>query len=492
MNQRIKNINAIFHPKSIAFIGATENRGKWGNIVFANILKGEWKGKLYPVNPGSGTILDIKAYPSVKDIPGEVDLAIFTIPAKFVPAAIDECVEKGVKAGVIISAGFKETGAEGAALEKEIIEKARRGGMVLAGPNGQGICCTNSGLYPWLPSFYPRPGTVGVVSQSGNIMSLMIGSVDDAGLGTSKGVSSGNEADLKAVDYFEYFADDPEVDVIMAYLEGLTDARDFFQRTKAVALKKPVIILKGARSSSGAAAASSHTGAMAVSDALFESACRQAGIILARTIEEAGTLAASFVNRPLPRGNKIGILTGGGGLGVLASDACSAEGLELAKFSEKFLNQISGLLPSWWVPGNPIDTVAGMNPGIFKPLIEAVTTCGEFDAFLLIMVGAPTTKKGVRVPEKAQGAGTHRLNPLVESFKEITMNFGKVGKTHNVPIYPVIDFPEFMSESFSIYQGDCPIAFYKNVELACRVIGEMYRYNLFLEKNEQIRLKMAV
>ena len=226
----------------------------------------------------------MKAYRSVRDIPGDVDLAVLTVPAKHVVGAMEDCAAKGVQAAVVVSAGFRELGGDSARMEDELVRIADDAGMAVVGPNGQGICCPGNGLYPWMPLFYPPDGSVGFVCQSGNILNMLIGHVLDAGFGVSKAVSSGNEAQLKTEDYIEYLAHDPDTQVIAAYIEGVEDGRRFLEKARRAALAKPVVVLKGGRSESGSAAARSHTGAMAVSERMFEAACRQAGVVLTRTI----------------------------------------------------------------------------------------------------------------------------------------------------------------------------------------------------------------
>jgi acyl-CoA synthetase (NDP forming) len=317
------------------------------------------------------------------------------VPARQVLASLDECVEKGVKAGLVITAGFKELGEEGARVEAEMVKMARSAGMVLIGPNCQGVCCPKNRLYPWMPIlFHPSPGKIGYVAQSGNILNMLIGHAVNAGLGVSKAVSSGNEADISTEEYYAYLGEDPDTEVIVSYVEGIPDGRRFLEHARSVTARKPVVVLKGGRTQSGVAAAKSHTGAMAVSERLFEAACRQAGITLAHSIEEAGVTAAAFVNRPLPRGKRVGIITGGGGLGVIASDFCTEIGLEVAVLSGDTLGGLKELLPDWWVPGNPVDLVAGLDFTVLKPVTEILMKSGEVDAVMFLWIGAPRRRRG--------------------------------------------------------------------------------------------------
>ncbi len=486
MDTRYENLKYLFHPRSIAFVGATETMGKWGFIIFNNLLRGGWKGRLYPVNPGRENVLGLKAYPSVKDIPDEIDLAVFTVPARHVMASIEECVAKGVKAGLVISAGFKEMGGKNVDLEANLVEKARAGNMVLAGPNGQGLCCTSERLFPWMAQFYPRPGTVAVASQSGNVMNMFIDGVVKSGLGITKAVSSGNEADMKIEDYFQYFADDPGIDVIMSYIEGMVDGTRFKERIKNITPKKPVVVLKGGRTHFGASAASSHTGAMAVSDDLFSAMCRQYGIIQARTIDEGGFLAASFVGRPLPRGNRIAIITGGGGLGVIASDRCYEEGLETVKLSDKTLDKLRKLLPDWWVPGNPVDLVAGLNPAVIMPIMEILIKSGEIDSLMLLFIVPPQSSWDATLTENAGGVEIPDWKKLIiENYPIVSKKLHDLSHDYNVPIYSVMNITDQEGISLAEKQGDEPVAICDNIEMTCHAVGEMYRYYKFRKKREK-------
>jgi acyl-CoA synthetase (NDP forming) len=246
MEARLKNLDYAFNPRSIAFIGATETMNKWGFLILNNLLTGGYRGDIYPVNPGRDTILGLKAYPTVTDIPGDVDLAVFTVPANRVIGALDECIAKRVKAGVVISAGFRELGGEGAAMEAELVKRGSRTDMAIIGPNCQGICCPASRLYPWMPILYHPPrGTIGFVSQSGNILNMLIGHAVTAGFGASKGVSSGNEALIKTEGYLEYFSRDKDTEVIVSYVEGVNDGRALLERARQVSRRKPIVMLKG-------------------------------------------------------------------------------------------------------------------------------------------------------------------------------------------------------------------------------------------------------
>ncbi len=485
-NNRLKNLDALFYPETIAFIGASEEPNKWGFIVFNSILQGGWPGRIFPVNPSRETILGIKAYNSVTDIAETIDLAVMTVPAKYVPMVIDDCLAMKVKAGLIISAGFREMGGERKQIEAEMVARARAGGMVLVGPNCQGIFCPFSRLYAHMPRhFFIPPGRVAVVSQSGNISNMIVGAVYEAGQGIAMGVSSGNEADLRLEDYLTYMAEKPEVDAIVAYIESMPQGRRFFERAVRVACRKPVVVLKGGRTLSGKKAASSHTGALAVEDDLFADICRQTGIIRAGTIEEAGILGASFINRPLPRGNRVAIMTGGGGLGVVAADICSDEGFEVVTLSAETITRLRKYLPDWWVPGNPVDLVAGNRFDTILPIMEILLKSDEIDALIFTFVGPPTIdrtdipeneRRGTRPPNLFESLGAF-IPAFFDQIQAMSFETG-------VPVYPVFSLPELVRTPFVDMSIEKPGAIYKNVEPACRALTAMYEYSCFLDRHQ--------
>jgi acyl-CoA synthetase (NDP forming) len=484
MKEELKKLDFAFNPGSIAFVGATETVNKWGFLILNNLLTGGYSGKVYPVNPNRGEVLGLKAYPSVKDVPGPVDLAVFTVPAAKVIEAMRDCVEKGVKAALVISAGFKELGESGVALESELVKQARRGGMVLIGPNCQGICCPRNRLYPWMPIlFHPPHGNVGLVSQSGNILNMLTGHVMEAGLGASKGISSGNEAMLGTVDYWEYLADDPDTHVIVSYIEGISDGRRFVEKARAVTRRKPVIVLKGGRTRSGVTAARSHTGAMAVSRDLFDAACRQAGIITARTIEEAGVTAASFVGRPLPRGRRVGIVTGGGGLGVIASDLCTELGLEIVRLSPRTLDKLAELLPAWWSPGNPVDLVAGLDLTVIKPVMEILMKSGEVDSVMFIWIGSPR-RDGERARESKAAERGLDISRVWEAmdlhFHAFIKELYELMHELEVPLYVASSIKK--SDGGEPGGSENPPLIYSSVESACLAVRAMASYREYLER----------
>jgi len=385
--ERIRGLTAVFFPKSIAFVGASNSFSKWGFLILHNLLMGGYEGPIYPVNPKEKSVLGLDAYPSVSAIPQAVDQAIFTIPAEKIPAAIAECGQKGVRAGIVISAGMGELGESGRQIEAAMLAEAKKFGMALVGPNGQGIACPQCKLYPWMPAFLPPHGPIAVISQSGNIQTWLLQSLERYGFGVSKTVSMGNAADLKAEDYLLYLKDDPATRVIVLYLEGMDGGRNFFDAAQETTRVKPIVLIKAGRTEAGAQAARSHTGVLAGSDAVFAAVCRQAGIIRAETLEQAEIFAAAFAGTPLPEGPAVGIVTGGGGLGVMAADACLAEGLNVPPLSAQAIERLKKMMPPWWAPGNPVDLVAGIRFAGPREIIQALLEEGGVDGIIMLSLG---------------------------------------------------------------------------------------------------------
>jgi acyl-CoA synthetase (NDP forming) len=312
------------------------------------------------------------AFKTVLDIPDPVDLAIIVVRANIVPQVMEDCVRKGVRAAVIISAGFSETDSDGAALEREVVRIARTGGIRLVGPN----CVGHADLYTRASALgvvgRTRPGPLAILGQSGTLSSSIIGSAAMLGIGLSKFVSTGNEADLHMEDYLEYLAGDEKTRVIAAYIEGLREARRFFEIAKRTTKKKPIVVIKTGSTSGATKAARSHTGALAGSDAIYSAAFRQCGVIRVSDEEELADVALALLNSPLPRNNRVGILTIGGGFGVMATEACEKEGLVMSTLGQRTLSRLDEVLPPRWSHGNPVDMVGVKSLGEFPTILSCL------------------------------------------------------------------------------------------------------------------------
>jgi acetyltransferase len=338
----------MFTPGSVAVIGATDRPSTVGRTVLENLLHGRFQGKVYAVNPKHDEVLGIKAYRSIRDVPQPVDLAVVATPAATVPPLIGECVDAGVKSSVVISAGFKERGPEGAALERQIQQQLHRGSMRLIGPNCLGIMNPAIGLNATFAKDTPRAGNVAFLSQSGALLSAILDWSHREEVSFSAIISTGSMLDVSWGDLIYYFGDDPHTKSILLYMESIGDARSFLSAAREVALTKPIIVIKSGRSEAGTRAAVSHTGALTGSDEVLEAAFRRSGVLRVHSIADLFYMAEVLGRQPRPKGPRLTIVTNAGGPGVLATDSLIANGGELAELSPESLNRLNEFLPAHW------------------------------------------------------------------------------------------------------------------------------------------------
>jgi acyl-CoA synthetase (NDP forming) len=365
-----EQLDNLFKPRSVALIGASPTIGKWGYNILT-LLLGDKNREIYAVNKHEAEVLGLKAYPSILDVPAPVDLAIITVPFQDVPTTMEECIRKGVKSAVVISGGLAESGEEGAKVQEQLVEVARRGGIRFVGPNCMGFFDTSVDFNTviFLPQL--RRGPVALISQSGNSGQSIITLGIERGLGFSKYVSSGNEADLHFEDYLEYLAQDDETKVILGYIEGLREGQRFFELAKEITQKKPIVVVKAGRTQAGAKAARSHTAALAGSDLISDAAFKQAGVIRVDEIGELIDVAQVLLGQPLPRGRRVGVLSIGGGMAVMAADSVIKQGMQLAPLSPAIVEKLNSVLSRRWSHGNPIDMGGDrFNYNCLWPLLE--------------------------------------------------------------------------------------------------------------------------
>src|ERR1700687_6010396 len=327
-------LDSMFTPKSVAVIGATDREESVGRIVLERLRIPAFQGRIYPVNPNHTDVLGIRAYPKIGDIPEKVDLAVIVTPAKSVPGVVGECVDAGVRAAVVISAGFKERGPEGAALELEIQKQLQRGTMRFLGPNCLGVMNPHVGFNATFAQDVARPGSVAFLSQSGALLTAILDWSFEEQVGFSAIVSTGSMLDVGWGDLIDYFGDDPSTGSILLYMESVGDARSFLSAAREVALRKPIIVIKAGRTAAASKAASSHTGALTGSDEVFDAALRRCGVLRVQRISDLFYMAKVLGKQPRPKGPRLTILTNAGGPGVLATDALLATGGELASLSD--------------------------------------------------------------------------------------------------------------------------------------------------------------
>ncbi len=366
------SIESIFEPESIAVIGAARERGKIGHIVLQNLISSGFEGPLYPVNPKADEILGLRCYESVLDIEGDVDLVIFVVRANLVPMLLEEAGEKGVNAAIIITAGFKEIGSKGAELERQVVEVSKRYGIRVLGPNCLGVINTFHNMNSTFTSNYPGQGPLAIISQSGAICTTILDWNQDIDVGFSRFVSVGNKADIDEGDLIEYIGSDDETRVIGLYIEGGGEGKEFMEKSAEVSRNKAIVTMKSGRSSSGARAASSHTGNLSGSDDVWEAAMEQAGIIRAKDMDELFDYCLAFSKLPLPEGEGVTVVTNAGGLGVMSADACSDNGIPLNKLENETVERLAEGLPEEATPYNPVDIVGDADVERVRFAIETI------------------------------------------------------------------------------------------------------------------------
>jgi acetyl coenzyme A synthetase (ADP forming)-like protein len=462
----IKQLESIFKPQSVAVIGASNNRKQWGYGTIRSILKSGYRGKLYPIHPKDDLVQGLPAYRSVLDVPGEIDLAVFVVNAAQTVKTMKDCGQKGVKGAVIITAGFAEVGEEGQKMQDEIVAVAKEGGIRFVGPNCLGIWTS---AVTFNCAFYrsPKPGPIAFISQSGTMGEYLLEIGLAKGYGFSKFVSSGNQADLNVCDYLEYLADDSDTKTIVLYLEGIKDGRRFLEVAQKVTAQKPIVMYKAGHTSAGARAAMSHTASLAGNNDLFEAACRQSGIIRASEVLEAFDMAEVLAHQPLPKGNRVAIVSGGGGFCVTTADACASHGLEVPELDANTQERILALFhPYSPLPRNPVDMIARKGPITHAEVIDVLAELDYIDGFIIMPPWG-----GFR-----RDTPTDLMKELIDSAERIADIPGKHGK-------PVIcaaerDFGGPVSEILK--KGDIP--FYEGPDMCALALQTLYQYSQVKER----------
>ena len=385
LRQERQSLDPFFGPRSIAVIGATETPKSVGRTLLWNLISNPCGATVYPVNPKRPNVLGIKAYPSIGEVPEKVDLAVIVTPSASVPGLIGQCVKAGVKAAIIISAGFKELGASGIELERQVLEQALRGKMRVIGPNCLGVMCPGTGLNATFAGAMARPGKVAFLSQSGALLTAILDWSLTEQVGFSAFVSTGSMLDVGWGDLIDYFGNDRQTTAIVIYMESIGDARSFLSAAREVALTKPIIVIKAGRSDAAAKAAASHTGSLAGSDEVLDAAFRRCGVLRVGKISDVFYMAEVLARQPRPRGPRLTIVTNAGGPAVLATDALIGNGGELAAISTETLAELNGFLPASWSHNNPIDILGDAGPDRYAKALEIAAKDPNSDGLLVIL-----------------------------------------------------------------------------------------------------------
>ncbi len=439
-------LSPIFSPQSIAVIGATETLNSVGRTILDNIVKGGFEGPIYPVNPKRDTVLGIKAYPSITAVPAAPDLAVIITPPATVPAIVKDCGAKGVKGVIIISAGFKEIGAPGVELERQVLEEANQAGIRIVGPNCLGVMVPAAKLNATFAADMARPGSVGFISQSGALCTAILDWSLKENVGFSAFVSLGSMLDVSWGDLIQHLGDDPNTKSIVMYMESIGDARAFLSAAREVALTKPIIVIKPGRTEAAAKAAASHTGSLTGSDEVLQAAFQRVGVLRVEAISELFDMAEVLAKQPRPKGPRLTIVTNAGGPGVLATDMLIGSGAQLANLSPETMEAYNKILPPTWSHNNPVDIIGDAKPELYAKSLEIASKDSNTDGILIILTPQAMTdptataeclKPYAQIPHK----------PVIASWMGADM-VAKGEDILNAAQIPTFKYPDRAAKSF--------------------------------------------
>ncbi len=433
------SLDPILKPQSVAVIGATEKEGSVGRTIIWNLISNPFGGTVYPVNPNRPNVLGIHAYKSILEVPAEIDLAVIVTPAPSVPGVVEQCIEKGVKGIIIISAGFKEIGPEGAELEKQILEKIK-GKVRLIGPNCLGVMMPRYGLNATFAGAMARPGNVAFISQSGAICTAVLDWSFDENVGFSAFISIGSMLDVGWGDLIYTLGQDPHTHAIVIYMESVGNARAFLSAAKEVALKKPIIVIKAGRTAAAAQAAASHTGSLTGSDEVLDAAFRRSGVLRVNSISDIFYMAEVLSKQPRPKGPRLTIVTNAGGPGVLATDALISGGGELASISEATMQELNRFLPSAWSHNNPIDILGDADPERYAKALEIAARDVNADGLLVILTPQDMTDP-TKTAEQLKPYAHIEGKPVLASWMggAVVQAGEQILNRANIPTFPFPD-----------------------------------------------------
>ncbi len=482
-----ESLMPFFYPKSIAFIGASATMGKWGHMLVANTKSGGYAGKIYLVNPKGGKIVGQEAYRSLSDIHDPVDLAIVTIPAEHVISLIPQLQAKGIHHMLLITSGFSETDNAGKKREKELVASARQAGIQILGPNTMGICNPHVALNCTSLPVQPRPGSTALVSQSGNMGTQFLAFAEHQGIGIRGFCGSGNEAMTTIEDFLEVFEADELTKTVMLYIESVKNGRRFYETARRLGKIKPIILMKGGQTQAGIKAAASHTGALSTDARIFNSVCRQAGIVKVEQSMDLLDLAAAFSSLPLPKGNRAGIMTLGGGWGVVTADLCNEYHIDVPDLSPGLIEQIDKWLPPFWSRSNPIDLVGEHNDTLPLTIIEELLKWDGCDAVINLGIMGRKHLAGLYVD------AVKRSDPMYEpsfldSIKETLAAFEKryveeiarLMEIYQKPVIGVSLLTDALDRTTYLVEN-CPYkgVFYTTPERAVKTLAKMVQYSKY-------------
>src|SRR5579872_3451605 len=445
--ERKQPLDVFFSPKNVAVIGATENPGSVGRTILWNLMTSPFGGTVFPVNPKRPSVLGVKAYASLSEIPEPVDLAVIVTPPPSVPGIIRECGETGVRGAVVISAGFKEVGAEGAALENQVLAEARAAKIRVIGPNCLGVMCPLTGLNATFATTIARPGSVAFISQSGALCTAVLDWSLKEMVGFSAFVSIGSMVDVGWGDLIYYLGNDPKTRSIVIYMESIGNARSFLSAAREVALTKPIIVIKPGRTAAAAKAAASHTGSLTGSDEVLEAAFRRVGVLRVNTIADMFYMAEVLSKQPRPQGPRLTIVTNAGGPGVLACDSLIQGGGELADLSPETMEAYNAVLPATWSHNNPVDIIGDASPERYAKALEIAAKDPHSDGMLVILTPQAMTDP-TRIAEQLKPLAKQEGKPVIASWMGgVDVAAGEeILNRANIPTFP---YPDTAARAFN-------------------------------------------
>ncbi|HVQ00510.1 MAG TPA: CoA-binding protein, partial [Candidatus Thermoplasmatota archaeon] len=430
------SLDKIFKPKSIAVIGASDTIGSAGYRIFRNLIGSGYEGVVYPVNTKRESVQGVQAYPTINEVPKVVDLAIVVTPAQTVVDIVEQCAKRGIKGILIISAGFKEIGPEGAAREQQLLEIKKKYGLQILGPNCVGFIMPYLNLNATFAGSMPERGSIALFSQSGAVCGAILDWAAAAKVGFSSFVSVGSMLDVDFGDLIDYFGMDIHTRSIVLYIEAITDARKFMSATKGFARAKPIIVIKSGRFKEGAKAAASHTGALAGEDAIYEAAFRRSGVVRVMDIMDLFNCSSILAKQPRPMGPNIAIVTNAGGPGVLATDSIIEKGGKLAQLSQETLEKLNKVLPSTWSHGNPVDIIGDGDDERYKKAIEICLEDKTIDGLLVLCVPQVVADPN-KLADRLVDIARKSTKPILTSFigESSVFNAREILNRNNIPTY---------------------------------------------------------
>ena len=482
---KAEHYRALFSPRAIVVVGASSHPGKFGFVSLHNILSSKFAGQVYATNLQNELILGIQTVSSIEDLPlNQIDLAFFCTPANANPQLLRQCAERGIRAAFIASAGYREAGSQGEQAERDVVQLAADLDMLIAGPNGQGVVSTPVSMCAQIVGPYPPDGGISVASQSGNFVSSFLNYARQTGVGIARAISAGNAAQISVGQYLEWFSQDSETRVSLAYIESVNDGKALESSFAAAIKSKPLVVVKGGATDAGSRAAQSHTGALASNDKIFDGLCRSTGVSRARTVEEGFDVAASFATQPLPRGNRVVVLTTVGGWGVVTSDAIAQDGvLDLIALPDELVKSLDNLLPPRWSRNNPIDCAGGETRDTIPAILDLICAHDDVDSVLFLGLGIQSNQ--ARMMSEGHFYPDHGLERIVAYHRKQDERFAQAAAECSVKYGKPVLVATELAVADPLNPGPATVResgrlCYASGTRAATALGHMYKYAKFI------------